>query len=161
MPVRFRPSPLAPTRRPAGRSSIADRTEAGRGFLIGPSTMLAMIGKAIARLVRLAAPIGPMERSAFWPAKRRAHLRREPTCQACGTREDRDVHHIMPFHFRPDLELTDSNLITLCTPCHFRFGHLCDWRSWNAEVVYDAMIFLAKVRGRPYHRIESIERFAP
>ena len=57
-----------------------------------------------------------------------------------------DVHHIVPFHQRPDLELVEDNLITLCREHHFRIGHDPDGRgprkpSWlesNPNVRQDA-----------------------
>jgi hypothetical protein len=46
---------------------------------------------------------------------------------------------VIPFHVRPDLELDEWNLITLCREHHFRIGHDPDgpWRpkkpSWSAS----------------------------
>jgi len=61
------------------------------------------------------------------------------------------VHHIFPFHYcialgRPDLELDDRNLITLCEDekgkpgqnHHLLVGHLDDFESSNLAVVEDA-----------------------
>lgn len=65
-------------------------------------------------------------------------------CSACGTRNGLELHHIEPFHIRPDLELEPSNLIPLCERCHLVFGHLGCWRCHNPKVAMDA----AKHRGR-------------
>ena len=77
-----------------------------------------------------------------WPSVRRAHLKREPTCQACGISEYLEVHHITPFHVDSTKELSDENLITLCEApdrnCHFNIGHLKNWKSYNATVRADA-----------------------
>jgi len=61
------------------------------------------------------------------------------------------VHHIFPLHYcialgRPDLELDDGNLITLCEDeagkpgqnHHLLVGHLDDFESSNLAVVEDA-----------------------
>ena len=36
-------------------------------------------------------------RSPRWPAVRGAHLKRNPTCAACGTKDKLEVHHVRPF----------------------------------------------------------------
>jgi hypothetical protein len=36
--------------------------------------------------------------------------------------------------------------MTLCHECHFTFGHLGDWKSYNPEVEYDAEHHLQRVR---------------
>jgi len=93
-----------------------------------------------------------IERSPAWPKVEKAHLRKEPTCACCepGSYPDCEVqvHHIFPFHYcvdlgRPDLELDDRNLITLCAnerarPAdnhHLLIGHLGDFKSSNLDVV--------------------------
>ena len=91
------------------------------------------------------------KRSGSWPATEAGHLRKHPTCAACGRADDPEVHHIIPFHLRPDLELDEKNLITLCGKrgCHFLFGHLLSWLSYNAHVVIDAALMLARIKQRP------------
>lgn len=89
------------------------------------------------------------DRSPQWSAVRGEHLQREPACVACSASRKVDVHHVLPFHERPDLELDRANLITLCPRCHFVFGHLCDWRSWNDGVRRDAEWFRGKRDARP------------
>ncbi|HEX5442543.1 MAG TPA: HNH endonuclease [Pirellulales bacterium] len=83
---------------------------------------------------------------------RRAHLRRQPSCQACGGKARLNVHHIRPFHLHRELELTRSNLITLCegavVNCHLLFGHLRDWKSFNTTVRADAARWLKKIAHR-------------
>ncbi len=55
-----------------------------------------------------------------------------------------EVHHIQPFHIRPDLELDPSNLLTLCEAkrygvnCHLAWGHAGDYRAVNTDVERDA-----------------------
>ena len=96
-----------------------------------------------------------IERSPKWPAVERAHLATQPHCVCCAPGEDAhaglQVHHEFPFHYcialgRPDLELDQRNLITLCEdePAHpgqdhhLIVGHLDDFESSNLAVVTDA-----------------------
>ena len=95
-------------------------------------------------------------RSSKWPALRKEHLKKQPCCQACGSDRKPEVHHIVPVHLDPSRELDPSNLITLCDKwCHFVFGHLLDYRSWNKDVVRDARHYLEKRRTRPYKSKEG------
>lgn len=80
-------------------------------------------------------------RSSGWAKVRKDHIKKEPCCRVCGRRKKLEVHHIVPFANRPDLELNPDNLITLCdgsTRCHFVFGHLGNWRSSNSNVISDS-----------------------
>src|SRR6202049_95726 len=98
---------------------------------------------------------GEPPRSPEWPRVERVHLQRQPHCICCkpgtNTRAGLQVHHIFPFHYaialgRPDLELDDRNLITLCEDeagkpgqnHHLLVGHLDDFESSNLAVVEDA-----------------------
>ncbi len=92
------------------------------------------------------------KRSPKWPAVRADHLKAHPTCAACGTRDRLEVHHIYPFAWPggADLELSASNLLTLCEVCHFSEGHLCDWKSMNHHVISDAAEKFDKVKTRAY-----------
>ena len=58
-----------------------------------------------------------------WRKARAAHIAEEPMCQMCGTEKDLDVHHVFPWHLFEDLRFDRDNFVTLCTPCHIRFGH--------------------------------------
>ena len=62
-------------------------------------------------------------RSSEWVQVRTDFVRKHPRCEACGTMANLNVHHVVPFHQRPDLELVEDNLITLCREHHFRIGH--------------------------------------
>jgi len=81
-------------------------------------------------------------RSSKWSAVRRDFLKLHPACEACGSTDDLNVHHIQPFNVAPELELDPTNLITLCRKHHFEVGHLGNWKSANATVREDA----AKIR---------------
>lgn len=75
------------------------------------------------------------KRSPSWPTVRAAHLKEHPTCWACGNDRDLEVHHVLPFHLFPHLELDPHNLLTLCETighnCHLNVGHLGSWRRYN------------------------------
>lgn len=82
-------------------------------------------------------------RSPKWSAVRKHHLLTHNYCAACGNQENLEVHHIKPFHLHPELELEESNLITLCEckdgrECHLRIGHLGDWHKFNVNVIEDS-----------------------
>lgn len=77
-------------------------------------------------------------RSSQWSRVRKERLAKEPLCVACGRRKDLEVHHVVPFHENPRMELEPSNLITVCQdPCHRVFGHLLNWKKANQEVRAD------------------------
>jgi 5-methylcytosine-specific restriction endonuclease McrA len=82
-------------------------------------------------------------RSPHWETVRKNHIKLEPSCAACGIKSHLQVHHKLPFHLHPELELVQSNLITLCEQagdagCHLKIGHLGDWKSFNPNVETDA-----------------------
>lgn len=89
------------------------------------------------------------KRSSKWNTVRAIYLKMEPECVVCGTKKGLHVHHIQPFHLRPDLELDLDNLITLCRKHHFTFGHLGWWSSWNVAVQEDALHWGFKYECRP------------
>lgn len=82
-------------------------------------------------------------RSPQWASVRRQFVESHPVCEACGSAETLNVHHVQPFHLHPELELEPSNLITLCREHHFRIGHDPDgpwkpqkptWKAFNPQV---------------------------
>jgi hypothetical protein len=94
------------------------------------------MGTPMPELIYVSAPPQPafaVRRSPGWADARREHLTREPACVVTGIDDARRVavHHIMPFHLFPELELDPGNLITLAESpinIHFLFGH--GGRSW-------------------------------
>jgi HNH endonuclease len=84
-------------------------------------------------------------RSPRWPKLEKEFLAKYPTCAACGSKKRLNVHHKMPFHLDPDMELEESNLITLCMDkdCHLLIGHGDDFRAYNPKVVEYAAACLA------------------
>jgi hypothetical protein len=130
-----------------------------------------------------------LTRSPQWSAVEKQHLKLQPLCVACkpGTNSQAklQVHHIFPFHYcialgRPDLELDQRNLITLCEneaghPAdnhHLLVGHLDDFQSSNLEVVADAQttfqgMAAADIKQDPRwkqkeaHRLKSLDQMTP
>lgn len=91
-------------------------------------------------------------RASQWKKTRASHLEANGMCLACGGRVSLEVHHLMPYHLAPELELEPTNLITLCesaSHCHWTFGHLLNWRSYNKNAKADAIAFFQKVLNRP------------
>jgi hypothetical protein len=90
------------------------------------------------------------ERSPDWSKIRKQHLKNNPNCAACGRNKKLEVHHIVPVHLDHSKELDLENLITLCDdPCHFTFGHLMNYQSWNKDIISDCENYFKKVKTRP------------
>jgi hypothetical protein len=89
-------------------------------------------------------------RSPKWPALRRAWIRDNPLCAACGTALHVEVHHLIPVHVAPDGELLECNLLSLCDgptrSCHFYIGHACNFKGYNLHCIEDAARFLLRVQ---------------
>lgn len=89
-----------------------------------------------------------VNRSGRWPKRRKDYLRTHHNCAACSRYKKRhmlEVHHITPFHIAPELELKESNLITLCRRCHLLLGHLNNWRHHNPSILWDATTLLESI----------------
>lgn len=78
------------------------------------------------------------KRHKHWRKTRNTHLKRNPKCAFCNGRKECVAHHLIPFHLAPELELVQSNLITLCekgkygiSNCHLLFGHRGSWSRVN------------------------------
>ena len=80
------------------------------------------------------------KRSSLWRECRNRYIRRFPKCAACGGTKKLEVHHIVPFHQDPSIELDHTNLITLCRrkkygiSCHILIGHKGTWKDINPGV---------------------------
>lgn len=92
---------------------------------------------------------GASQRSSGWRKVRGEVVEERKKCECCQTKQNLDVHHIEPFHLAPEKELDKKNLIVLCSKCHFLIGHLCNWKSFNIDVVQDAQYLCEKIRNRP------------
>ena len=93
-----------------------------------------------------------ISRSPRWGTVRKQFLIENGNiCACCSRTKDLNVHHIIPVHIDPSLELEKSNLIILCEkPCHLTFGHLGNWTAYNPTVVEDARIWNEKIKKRLY-----------
>lgn len=96
------------------------------------------------------APLG-VSRSSRWPKARAAHLAVYPFCAVCNGKAKLEVHHIKPFHEFPELELVESNMVTLCesgnggVTCHLHYGHLGNYKNINPDVLTDIPIWRVKL----------------
>lgn len=115
--------------------------------------------KALLRKVGVIAPVDPgvrvgHPRDPRWSSVRAIHLARNPVCMACGSNDSLNVHHCLPYHLYPELELDKHNLITLCESnshnCHLTFGHGLDWKAYNHNVREDSAHIRAMIAGRLY-----------
>lgn len=76
-------------------------------------------------------------RGASWRKVRAMHIREQNHCQMCGRIKDLEVHHILPWKDHEFFRLDPNNLITLCRPCHLRFGHFSNWRNkYNPNIMW-------------------------
>ena len=106
-------------------------------------------------------------RSPLWPAREKLHLLAQPNCLVCGRSHmvvPCNVHHRYPFNFvialgRPDLELDERNLFTLCIdPAeqhHILIGHLDDYLSYNPNLA----AMMALCRGLTSVQIRSLHEW--
>jgi 5-methylcytosine-specific restriction protein A len=86
------------------------------------------------------------KRSSRWPTVEKHFREANPTCAACGGKKRLNVHHCMPFHLDPALELDPTNLITLCMgekECHLHIGHGGSFKQYCPEVRKYAAAVLA------------------
>ena len=83
------------------------------------------------------------KRSPEWRKVRKAFAKENPTCYICAKRSIQ-VHHCIPFHVAPDLELEEKNLISFCPRCHLFVGHNGNFREINTTVKADARYWRTK-----------------
>lgn len=69
------------------------------------------------------------KRGPRWHSIRRRILKRDGACVECGATEKLHVHHKTPFRMfaNADEANADSNLVTLCPPCHRRADAQFKW----------------------------------
>lgn len=131
--------------------------------------------KHFVRLVhsKLREAVKRVARSPHWSTVEKHWKNGHPSCAACGSLKHVQVHHVVPFHHEPLLELADGtgeyckltnsdgsyvcNLISLCMDkpeCHLRIGHGGDFHWADTNVRADA----AEVLAHPDRRSEVEER---
>lgn len=87
--------------------------------------------------------LGGVQRSPDWRKVRAKHLEDNPKCVVCGGTKKVQVHHVMPFHLHPELELEPDNLVSLCVAkkyginCHLLAGHRGSYRRENVWINSD------------------------
>lgn len=96
--------------------------------------------------------VGSAARSPQWRKLREKFLDANPACAACGVESGLEVHHLLPFHLFPEMELDPGNLMTLCGRCHLLIGHGLDWRCYNPTAVRDARRVLRLIAFRRNYR---------
>jgi 5-methylcytosine-specific restriction protein A len=83
-----------------------------------------------------------LTRSPKWSEARKAFLKTHVKCAACGSTTLLQVHHMQPFHLKPELELDPKNFIALCmskNECHLLLGHGDNFKKYNPYIAADAM----------------------
>ena len=101
------------------------------------------------------------KRSRQWRTVRNEHLFMHPRCVVCGLATKVQVHHIVPFHLAPELELEPTNLLTLCENkkyglnCHLLIGHLGNYQRVNPAAWSDAISWSAKLHSPGYSRAQE------
>ena len=86
------------------------------------------------------------KRSGSWARVEHAFKAQHPTCAACGTTVRLQIHHCLPFHLHPELELDPNNLITLCMSpkqCHYLLAHGSNFKAFSPTIRIDAAEALA------------------
>jgi len=65
------------------------------------------------------------------------------TCQKCGTTENLEAHHILPWALFPELRFEVENGITLCEGCHkyyhfvWKYGEGCNPKTLRTHLLYN------------------------
>jgi 5-methylcytosine-specific restriction endonuclease McrA len=91
------------------------------------------------------------KRSSKWRAFRKRYIENHPACALCGSYVAVEVHHIQPFNIAPELELDETNCISLCeykkfgVNCHLLFGHHGNYRKINKDVLADVASWRLKL----------------
>ena len=109
-----------------------------------------------------------LKRSPKWPAVMKDYLKKNPACAVCGKTDAVNVHHVAPFEFvinfgRPELELDEKNLITLCETesgkpeenHHIWVGHGGNFKKANLNVREDAQ----KYHGQTMQQLKEDKEF--
>lgn len=99
-------------------------------------------------------PLG-FRRSPEWKRVREEFIEENgDKCAVCNLKTNLEVHHIIPLRMDRTRELDKTNLIILCENksifCHFVYGHLMNWMSYNKDVIEDAKYLNKKILDRPY-----------
>ena len=73
------------------------------------------------------------------------------SCAVCGGTKKLQLHHKIPFHLAPELELDKDNVIPLCMAgkyglkCHLLVGHYGNWQKFNPQVEADSAFWQTRL----------------
>lgn len=84
------------------------------------------------------------KRDGSWRTVRAKYLELNPSCICCGKIKELEVHHLIPVHIDPTLELEAANLATFCERCHLVVAHLNDWNRYNPFALDDSAMLLSR-----------------
>jgi 5-methylcytosine-specific restriction endonuclease McrA len=91
------------------------------------------------------------KRSSKWAKLRDSIVKEIGRCPVCNGIDFLTVHHIIPFHLNPELELNRDNLVVLCENpkmnCHFIFGHRRNWKDYNKNILEDIKVLRKIIHG--------------
>lgn len=122
---------------------------------MNPASIVSMLAMMVPGAFTSGKSLKPVvRRSSKWEKARKAHLKKFPFCQATGLGKKLEVHHILPFHEFPELELDPDNHITLTEwttlNVHLWFGHFGNYRlHYNPRVQIHSAIMLDAIRTSP------------
>lgn len=86
-----------------------------------------------------------------WPKVRDRFIAIHKRCALCKGKKRLEVHHIIPFHIMPELELMSDNLVVLCEDkryglnCHLAVGHLGNYRRFNVNCLQDVVYWRSRL----------------
>lgn len=99
----------------------------------------------------------PSRRDPRWHALDKKLLQKNPYCALCKRKHGCVGHHKVPFHIKPELELVESNIITLGEEgpfnCHLFAGHRGNWKKWFPQVE-EFCIWMEKILHAPQEAFE-------
>ena len=81
-------------------------------------------------------------RSSKWSGVRKAAIKANPNCAACGDTQLLQVHHFVPFEKDTALELEPKNLVVMCmgkNECHLLIAHGDNFRHYNPQLAADLL----------------------
>jgi hypothetical protein len=78
-------------------------------------------------------------------------------CSICGSDKNLTGHHKKPFFQYPELELDPENIEVLCENpsrnCHFVFGHLMNWQTYNDDLA-NTITYFQLIKNRAKIRLK-------
>ena len=107
-------------------------------WFVRPYRTTVRTGRTFVRLVKSVSAndtvLSIMHAEYRWRKARKQYIAYHQICAICGCKKELEVHHVRPWHLYPELRYDPKNFITLCDPCHFRFGHGLNYKNWNPQV---------------------------